>query len=147
MRLPFFRLRGFTRLGEIIAASLGKLEIEVMEYVWARGETRVRDVHSLLEGRVAYTTLMTTLDRLHKKGLLDRRKENRAFVYSPRLTRHQISQGIARDLIDGMLARENGQTEPVLACLIDAVSDHDRALLDDLERMIQKKRRALPRKP
>ena len=147
MRLPFFRLRGFKRLREVLAASLGTREFEVMEYVWARGETTVREVHDLLEGRVAYTTLMTTLDRLHKKGLLDRRKKNRAYVYSPKLTRHQISRGIARDLIDGMLARENGHAEPVLACIIDAVGDRDRALLDDLERMIQKKRRSLPRTP
>ena len=53
---------------------LGPLEVAVMEILWQRGESAVRDVVDRLERPLAYTTVMTTLDRLYKKALLDRRK-------------------------------------------------------------------------
>ena len=52
---------------------LGPLEVTVMEILWARGESNVRDVVDRLDRPLAYTTVMTTLDRLFKKGLLLRR--------------------------------------------------------------------------
>ena len=48
---------------------LGPLEIQVMEVVWGSGESSVRDVVEKLDSKLAYTTVMTTLDRLFKKGL------------------------------------------------------------------------------
>lgn len=146
MKIPLFTLRGFKRPQEAMAMALGDLEREVMEVAWQRGEVSVRDVCLALDERMAYTTLMTTLDRLHKKGLLERRKDGRAFLYSPRLSPEQFTRGIAQDLIDGLLARGEGGAEPILACIVDAVSEHDRALLDELDRLIKEKRRALKRK-
>jgi predicted transcriptional regulator len=89
---------------------------------------------------------MTTLDRLHKKGLLERRKDGRAFLYSPRLSPEQFTRGVTQDLIDGLLGRGEGGVEPVLACIVDAVSERDRALLDELDRLVKEKRRELRRK-
>src|ERR1039457_3370791 len=66
---------------------LGPLEVTVMEILWARGDSNVRDVVDRLGRPLAYTTVMTTLDRLFKKGLLQRRKCDRAFFYSPTLNR------------------------------------------------------------
>ena len=63
---------------------LGPLEITVMEILWTHGESNVRDVVDRLGRPLAYTTVMTTLDRLYKKGMLERRKADRAFFYSPR---------------------------------------------------------------
>lgn len=146
MKIPLFTLRGFKRPQEAIAMTLGELEREVMEVAWQRGEVSVRDVCLAMDERMAYTTLMTTLDRLHKKGLLERRKDGRAFLYSPRLSPEQFTRGVAQDLIDGLLARGEGGAEPILACIVDAVSERDRALLDDLDRLIKEKRRALKRK-
>ena len=54
--------------------ALGSLEFELMEVLWSHGESSVRDVVSKLSRPLAYTTVMTTLDRLFKKGLLDRHK-------------------------------------------------------------------------
>jgi len=129
-----------------VRRSLGKLEREVMDFAWRRGEVSVRDVHQAFDEGVAYTTLMTTLDRLHKKGLLDRRKDGRAFVYSPRISPEEFEQGIARDLIDGLLGRGPEGVEPVLACIVEAVSERDRSLLDELDRLVKEKRRELRRK-
>jgi len=116
-----------------------------MEVAWRRGEVSVREVHSAFGERIAYTTLMTTLDRLHKKGLLARRKDGRAFFYSPRVSPEEFEQGIARGLIDGLLGRSAEEVEPMLACIVDAVSERDRALLDELDRLIKEKRLELRR--
>ncbi len=133
-----------------MVSELGPLERKVMELIWRRpekmAEVSVRDIQVAFEGRLAYTTLMTTLDRLHKKGLLDRRKEGRAFFYSPRVSPDEFERGVARDVIDKLLGRGSDGVEPILACIIDAVSERDRALLDELDRLIKEKRRAAPRK-
>jgi predicted transcriptional regulator len=144
-----FTLKRSKRTGEIIS-ELGPLERKVMELIWRRpegaAEVSVRDVHLAFEGRLAYTTLMTTLDRLRKKGFLDRRKEGRAFFYSPRFSPDEFERGVARDVIDKLLGRGADGVEPILACIIDAVSERDRALLDELDRLIREKRRELRRK-
>ena len=145
MKLPKFLLRGFTRPREAIAASMGKLEQDTMNEVWRQKEVNVRQVAMAFNDAVAYTTVMTTLDRLYKKGFLNRRKEGRAFFYSPRFTPAELEQGMAEDVISSLLDAGTEQIEPVLACIVDAVSDRDRELLDDLERLVQEKRRMLER--
>lgn len=147
MKIPSFTLRGFKRPREVVGAALGKLEREVMELSWRKGEISVRDVYLAFEERIAYTTLMTTLQRLHKKGVLDRRKQGRAFFYAPRFSPLEFEQGIARDLIEGLIGQAEDGVEPVLACIVDAVSEQDRAFLDALERLIQEKKQELRRKP
>lgn len=77
-------------------ADLGHLESTVMELLWTRGESNVREAMEGLDRKLAYTTVMTTLDRLYKKGLLDRRKSERAFFYSPRLTQREWEQKARR---------------------------------------------------
>jgi predicted transcriptional regulator len=146
MKVPKFVLRGFRRPHELIISALGQLEHEVMDQLWHRGEMSVRDVHQVFDERAAYTTLMTTLDRLHKKGLLNRRKDGRAFLYSPRISRVEFEQGIREDLVDGLLDQNADGVKPVLSCIIDKVSERDRSLLDELERLVKEKRRELKRR-
>lgn len=146
MKPPKFLLRGFKRPGDIALGSLGKLERLVLDQAWQRGEVTVREIYSTFAEEVAYTTLMTTLDRLYKKKLLQRRKEGRAFVYWPAFSREEFEHGIREDVVDGLLGKGAGGVEPVLACIVDAVSDHDCELLDELERLIKEKRRELRRK-
>ena len=120
------------------AAALGALETQVMDEVWRQGgELRVRDVHAAFP-RLAYTTLMTTMDRLYKKGLLERRKDGRAFLYSARLSRQQLALNAGAGLIRGLLQSEG---EPALSFLVDAVTDRDREMLDRLERLVREKKR------
>ena len=145
MRLPAFRLLGFQRPSDVVLPVLGKLEREMMQIIWQRGQVSVRDVHDELEGRIAYTTMMTTLDRLYKKGLLAREKDGRAFVYTPRVSPEEFERGIAQDVLDALIGRNEDAVEPVLACIVDAVSEHDRELLDELERLVKEKRRQLRR--
>jgi predicted transcriptional regulator len=143
MSFPRFTLRGFRRPREVARLSLGELERRAMEVVWQKQELSVRDLFDELKKRWAYTTLMTTLDRLHKKGILNRRKEGRAFLYSPRISQKQLDEGIATDLIDSLLVHSAGDTAPLLSCFVEVVSEKDRSLLDELERLVREKRRTL----
>ena len=126
--------------------SLGRLELGVMEILWSRGESSVRDVVQELSRPLAYTTVMTTLDRLFKKGLLDRRKFDRAFLYSPRFSRPDWERKRAGDLVAGFLSGPQPSRDLLISCLVDAVGQHDEALLDELEKKIRSKRRELLRR-
>ena len=125
---------------------LGCLEIKVMEILWERGESNVHDVVQRLGRPLAYTTVMTTLDRLFKKGLLGRRKSERAFFYSPRLSRREWEHKRAGDLVAGFLAGPQPPSELLISCFVEVVGDQDEALLDELERKIRMKRRELDRR-
>ena len=120
--------------------ALGPLERQTLEEVWRRGEISVRDIFISFEERIAYTTLMTTLDRLYKKHLLSRRKDGRAFYYSALVTSEELEQRIAEDVISGLLDQSSEGVEPILACIVDTISENDRELLNDLDRLIRQKR-------
>ena len=135
-------LRGFRRPRAAVESALGQLERGVLERLWAFGrETSVRELQQGFEGEPAYTTLMTTLDRLFKKGLLERRRKGRAFLYRPRVTRDQLRQDLAADVIDSLLGQGPEAARPVLSTFIEAVEVRDAALLDELESLIRERRR------
>jgi predicted transcriptional regulator len=144
MHRPFL-FWGFKSSEDILDSRLGSLEREVMELVWTAGEMNVREVCERLGTAVAYTTVMTTMDRLFKKRLLSRRKVGRAFVYAAAASRDEMEGAVATELVQSLLQRHGGETLPLLSSLVDAVSDRDRALLDELERLIHEKRRAADR--
>jgi predicted transcriptional regulator len=141
--MPSFMLRGYKRPREVVDLALGKLEREVMNIAWQRTELCVRDVYEVFQERIAYTTLMTTLHCLYRKGVLDRSKKGRAFIYSPRFTPLELEQGIAKDVIEGLMDRAFNGVEPLLACIVETVTEQDRTYLDALERFIRQKKRDL----
>ncbi|MGC2465145.1 MAG: BlaI/MecI/CopY family transcriptional regulator [Candidatus Acidiferrum sp.] len=120
--------------------ALGSLEFELMEILWSSGESSVRDVVPKLSRPLAYTTVMTTLDRLFKKGLLDRHKSDRAFVYSTCLSRQEWERKRAGSLVAGFLAGSQPSRDLLLSCLLDAVGEHDATLLDELEKKIRRRK-------
>jgi len=126
---------------------LGPLEVTVMEILWTHGENNVRDVVDRLDRPLAYTTVMTTLDRLYKKGMLDRRKSERAFIYSPTLTRTEWEHKRTGDFVAGFLSMAEPSRDLLLSCLVEAVGKHDEALLDELELRIKLRRKELSRRP
>jgi predicted transcriptional regulator len=125
-----------------LSARLGPLEVQMLHWLWQRGSGTVREVLEAGDVEGAYTTLMTTLDRLHKKGLLNREAEGRAFRYYPAQTEDQFNGEIVRSAIRHMLGAAETGSVP-LSFLVEAVTEHDRKLLDDLEREIERKRREL----
>ena len=138
-----FSFWGFKSSEELLENSLGALERDVMKLAWARPEISVRECWAQFGSGIAYTTVMTTMDRLFKKGLLARRKAGRAFVYRASATRHEIEGAVATELVQSLLRRDGSEPLPILSFLVDAVSDRDRALLKELERLVREKRRAL----
>ena len=143
MNTSRFMLRGFRRPREIACFALGKLERQVLEEIWRLGEVTVRDVYRAFDERIAYTTLMTTLDRLFKKNLLARRKDGRAFLYAALVSQEDLDRGIKEDVVDGLLGQGADGVEPILACIVDTLSERDRELLDELDRLVQEKKREM----
>jgi predicted transcriptional regulator len=89
--------------------ALHELEAEVMEELWSRGEAPVRSVMDALNSRTskkrAYTTYMTIMARLHKKGVLDRRREGKTDFYVPKLDRNEFMALRARAEVEGLVAQ------------------------------------------
>ena len=140
-----FRLWGFKSPNELLDNNLGALEREVMRLAWIGKELAVRDACVALGEDVAYTTVMTTMDRLFKKGFLSRRKVGRAFIYQASATRRQIEGAVAGELVEHLLQNQESEPVPILSRLVDIVTERDRALLNDLERIVREKRRELDR--
>jgi predicted transcriptional regulator len=128
-----------------LAAALGSLERQVMDVVW-EGETfTVRDVHARMSRPVAYTTVMTTLDRLFKKGFVARTREGRAFVYVAALTRADVEAAVASGVLGGLLSHGRGAAMPILSNLVDTVGAQDGGaeLLDALETLVRERRKKI----
>lgn len=129
-----------------IRATLFDLEADIMEVVWSRewswfAVSEVRD--ALLEDRdIAYTTVMTTITRLHDKGLLERRRDGRRYLYAPKYSRAAFAQAMATEVLDSLDA---GGQAAAMALLVERVSRADEDELERLERMIRNKREALKR--
>ena len=88
---------------------------------------------------LAYTTIMTTLDRLYRKGLLLRDKDGRAFTYAARYTRAELlSELISGHVADLLGAAKEGTL--LLSTLVRTVSGTDAALLDELDALVQAER-------
>jgi predicted transcriptional regulator len=143
--IEFFKNRLARRTREDSYISLGRLELSLMQILWSRGESNVREVVNVLDRPLAYTTVMTTLDRLYKKGLLDRHKQDRAFIYFPRFTRQEWERRRAGSLVASFLTGPQPSRELLLSSFLDAVGEHDELLLDELEKKIRIKRKELRR--
>jgi predicted transcriptional regulator len=138
-------LWGFRRPGEVADGALGVLERRVLDVTTAMVEASVRDVLDRLDAPPAYTTVMTTLDRLYRKGMLERVKRGRAFVYRTVVTSSDIQRTMATVLVEGVLGRGDAAAVPLLSSLVDAVTEHDARYLDTLEQLVREKRDALAR--
>jgi len=84
------------------SAHLTPGEFELMEILWPLGEASVKDVWTRLnpERRLAYTTVMTVLEKMHRKGILAQRKKGKAYLYSAVLSREQALRGILEHVCD-----------------------------------------------
>jgi predicted transcriptional regulator len=121
---------------------LGPLEARLLEALWERGHATVRDLADGPCQDLAYTTVMTTLDRLFKKHLLLRQADGRAFRYTPRFTREQLHREAAGEAFRQLLDASSSSSLP-LSFLVEIVTERDAQLLDDLQRLVEAKRRKL----
>ena len=117
---------------------LGELETIVMEQVWQAAPCTARDIHGRLTGEHerAYTTIMTTLDRLFHKGLLGREREGTAWLYTPSQSRADYERSLAGALAE-RIVDEHGDVG--LAAFVDVAASDD--LLDRLAALVEDRRR------
>ncbi len=119
---------------------LGRREREVLSVLRQLGSATVQQVAERLETGLAYTTVMTTLDRLFRKGLLARHKQKRAFLYSAALSARDLEGQRATHLVRRLFSESDVQPEVLVSCLVDAVHHYDTELLDQLEASIRSAR-------
>jgi predicted transcriptional regulator len=124
------------------AGNLGPLEQRLLEALWARGSATVRELVDAGYEDLAYTTVMTTLDRLFKKGLLTRSEEGRAFRYVPRFSREEMHREAAGHALRQLLDASPASSLP-LSFLVEILGERDAQLLDDLRKLVERKRREL----
>jgi predicted transcriptional regulator len=121
----------------------GEREVQVLEALWRRpGRVSVRDIMVDFP-KLAYTTLMTTMDRLHRKGLLQRAKEGRAYLYWPRYSLKELKSGIAQNVFRDLLDPDPAGRRAALSFFVDALGERDDELLDELEALVREKRQTL----
>jgi predicted transcriptional regulator len=132
--------------GQGLAAAFGELEVRVLESLWKRQKAAaVRDVCEDYP-QAAYTTLMTTLDRLYRKGVLERERAGRAFLYRPRYTRAELEAVLAANALEAFLGQEPAALRPALSFLVDAFGTSDQGMLEELEALVRERREREARK-
>jgi BlaI family transcriptional regulator, penicillinase repressor len=124
------------------SGQLGPLEARMLDALWARGSATVRELLEDSCPNLAYTTVMTTLDRLFKKGLLTRIEEGRAFRYAPQFSREELHREAAGHAFRQLLDASPASSLP-LSFLVEILSERDTQLLDDLRKLVERKRREL----
>jgi predicted transcriptional regulator len=102
-------------LAKPVKTVLTKLELQIMQVIWKRGASTVTAVQEGLEQQLAYTTVQTMLNILHRKGKLKRDLHGRAFEYSATVTEAKASIHAVRDLVDRMFG---GSSEDLVMSLI-----------------------------
>jgi BlaI family transcriptional regulator, penicillinase repressor len=117
------------------STTLTPQELELMKIVWQKGEVSVRDVYETLLDRrkIAYTTVMTMMRVLEKKGHVKTRRDGRAFLYRASKPERQVLRSMVREFVDRVF---NGSAQPLLVHLVE-----DRRLsekeLEELDRLIR----------
>ncbi len=113
---------------------LGKLELQVMKLIWDKDEATVRDVWEKLypERGLAYTTVATVMRKLESKGFLNHDEKDRTYIYRPLVDQDKISQGMLREMIDGLF---DGSAAKLVTTLIQGehITERD---LNQIQRII-----------
>jgi predicted transcriptional regulator len=110
----------------------GELEAVVMDRVWScEGTSTVREVFEDLrqQREIAYTTVMSTMDNLYRKGWLARERNGKAYRYWPRLSREEYGARLMHEALDS-----GGNPDVVLTRFLEQMSEQDSARLQDLLR-------------
>lgn len=110
---------------------LGALQTRILQTLSKRGPSTVREVADALKGKLAYTTVMTVLGRLHDKGLVGREQRGKSYTYTPRFAEAELRDRMAKYLVDGIV-EDFG--EVALAHFVGARDRLDRQRLARLRR-------------
>jgi predicted transcriptional regulator len=115
------------------------LELEILKVIWARGEATVREVFNDLQAqrKIAYTTVLTMMGILERKGHLVKRSGERAYIYTPTVPQDQVMTSLVDEFVSRVF---NGSAHPLLVHLVG-----DRRIrpqeLDEVEKLVQARRK------
>ena len=115
---------------------LGPLETDIMQLVWREKSTTVKKVHRALQNErdIAYTTVMTTMTRLAEKGVLTRRRDGLAYVYTPAVTKRDFEAMMVRRVLDGLM---DDYEEETITYLLDYLSEHNPKRVEQLQKRLR----------
>jgi predicted transcriptional regulator len=118
---------------------LGELEITILEYLWSFGPADAKSVHRRIgtSRGISVNTVQSTLDRLFKKELLERKKVSHAYVYSSIISREVLMADMIDNVVDKL---SGGSEEAMLTAFVDLAERVEDDSLDRLEAMIAARR-------
>lgn len=128
-------------MNRISLDSLGELQRATMEAIWELGEASVHQVREHLNGKkqLAYTTILTTLQKLEKAGWLRHRSEGKSYVYFPATSRDEAGAGSVRGFLKRVFQDDAVAMFQHLICEGDLTEDD----LGQLREMIENRRREM----
>jgi predicted transcriptional regulator len=134
-RQPEFRFK--PAAGGLVKV-LGPLETKIMQIVWREKNATVKLVHRRLQDQtdrdIAYTTVMTTMTRLAEKGILNRRRDGLAYVYTPAVTKRDFETMMVQRVLDGLMDDYEDET---ITYLLDYLARRDPQRLLRMQRELQ----------
>ncbi len=117
----------------------GELEEKVMDILWTKGNATVKEINEELSKKgekYAYTTIMTILDRLYKKGVLDRKKEGKGYRYVPKLSKEQFEEMVTEKVISEIVKANPSTAVAAFGGIIDELNEEE---IKKLKEIIDKK--------
>ena len=120
----------------LIRSALGPLECEVLRQMCGFGESTAREVLHRIPRPLAYTTVMTTMARLYRKGLLGCRMSGKTFVYRSRLSSAQLEMQLAHDLVRALVSCDGIQNQDLAAAMVEAMRRERPQLLQELKQAL-----------
>jgi predicted transcriptional regulator len=115
-------------------------ELEILKVIWQRGQASVREVYNdlLKQREIAYTTVLTMMGILERKGHLQKTRGERAYVYSPVESQDETQQRMVKEFVDRVF---NGSAGPLLVHLVadSAISKEELAEVESLVKQKRKK--------
>ena len=130
----------FSPFKEGLDQVFGKLEKQIMETLWLRGESSVRDILEGLNHSQSYTysTLITVMNRLSNKGLLEKKKVGKTFFYKPTYTKAELLDIVSKKVIQGI---SELSLQTTILNFVDYISTKDSKQLDHLSELIKNRKK------
>lgn len=137
LKVPKF---SFSPFKEGLDQVFGKLEKQIMETLWIRGESSVRDILEELNNSRSYTysTLITVMNRLSNKELLEKNKVGKTFFYKPTYTKAELLDIVSKKVIRGV---SELSLQATMLNFVDYISDEDSKQLDHLSELIKNRKK------
>ncbi len=121
---------------------LGALEKDIMEIIWKRGEACVKNILDSFppHREISYSTIITVTNRMTKKGLLNKRKQGKAYFYKPTYSRDQFLKIVSKKVVEGV---SEFSFQSAIANFVDYMSLVDPNKLEYFSQLIKSKKRVL----